>query len=111
MSDAGRTEGGWAMFGVQDDALIEGLETIRKRLCCYAGPTCDCKFGASGKGEETGCPEIRQAITLLRGEFEKVLIFEKRQEQNAINTLAKLRRALVEHDASAAAVGAQGEAQ
>jgi len=42
----------------------EGLEKLRKQLCGY-GPNakfCDCKYGATRQGEETGCPELRSAI-------------------------------------------------
>lgn len=46
-----------------------GLEAVRLRLCPYCGPTCDCKFGSRdagrGLGEQTGCPELRQAIAAL----------------------------------------------
>jgi hypothetical protein len=48
--------------------LIENLEKMRKKACCY-GPdakVCDCKYGASNEGEETGCPELRCAIEYLR---------------------------------------------
>jgi hypothetical protein len=47
--------------------FLAGLETLRKRLCQY-GPNadrCDCKYGASGQGEESGCPELREAIAIL----------------------------------------------
>ena len=57
--------------------LVDSLETIRKnRICCYASPSkmCDCKYGiedrggldASGRGENTGCCEMREAIAILR---------------------------------------------
>jgi len=55
------------------------LESIRKnRLCSYVGKTCDCKYGfekVSSKGntfdkfrhygEQTGCPEMRDLMSLL----------------------------------------------
>lgn len=52
------------------DDVIEELERVRRGLCCYMGPTCDCKYGfpsdrAAGT-EQTGCPELRDAIALLR---------------------------------------------
>ena len=46
---------------------IDGLEKLRAKICGY-GPKakyCDCKYGASREGEETGCPELRSAIWLL----------------------------------------------
>ena len=52
-------------FGVPRDQL-EGLERVRKGLCCYLGDRCDCKYGFDGTqrpgGEQTGCPEIRAAM-------------------------------------------------
>jgi hypothetical protein len=62
------------MFGTKKSELIKGLDAVRRRVCCYTGDPCDCKFGAYGDeakgapvyfGEQTGCPEIRQAATLL----------------------------------------------
>lgn len=54
------------------DALMESLERVRAGVCCYAGPTCDCKYGfpegrQAGRtgSEQTGCPEIREAIGFL----------------------------------------------
>lgn len=50
------------------ESLIESLERLRWQLCDYVDqPTCDCKYGASGRGEQTGCPELRDAIYTLRG--------------------------------------------
>lgn len=52
------------------DEVIEGVERVRKSLCCYAGPTCDCKYGISGSerpgSEQTGCPELRDVLGYLR---------------------------------------------
>lgn len=49
------------------ERLAESLERLRQHLCGYVGqPTCDCKYGASGRGEQTGCPELRDAIDYLR---------------------------------------------
>lgn len=59
--------------------VIDSLKKIRKHLCCYKadhGKLCDCKYGASeagvvGKdglgriGEESGCPELYEAIEYL----------------------------------------------
>jgi hypothetical protein len=61
------------MFGVEKRRLVEGLEEVRRALCCYApGSTtvCDCKFGAEHVGdkarEQSGCPELRQATHILK---------------------------------------------
>jgi hypothetical protein len=62
---------GEVMFTITEDRLIEGLTRLGERHCQYAGGEwisrrCDCKFGASFKGEQTGCPELRQAIEAIR---------------------------------------------
>lgn len=58
------------------DLLIAALETARKQVCVYAGPTCDCKYGLIPYNnmpaavhtcehhlcEHTGCPELRDLI-------------------------------------------------
>jgi len=93
------------MFGIEKKELLKNLENLRKLVCCYAGPTCDCKYGikyverpthedfkdnpgeasikmrkhfdqsAIMRGEQTGCPELRQAISLIHAipnkEFKK----------------------------------------
>lgn len=91
------------MFGIEDDRLIEGLEALRDRLCCYMGDTCDCKYGINAEtrsgSEQTGCPEIRLAITYLKGQFEQIYILRREQEVTAAKTLAEIRRLL---DAEAA---------
>lgn len=62
------------------ETIISTLETLRRRVCAYdhpgfevPPPTCDCKFsniGTHGKplgmSEQTGCPELREAIDALR---------------------------------------------
>ena len=53
--------------------LIEALTEIRRHLCCYCGGDnfCDCKYLMGtvsdfiGRGEKTGCCEIRLVIQLL----------------------------------------------
>ena len=49
--------------------IIKTLETLRKNHCAYTGDRCDCKYGydenSDGRGEVTGCPELREAIDLL----------------------------------------------
>ena len=58
-------------FVLEKSELIEGLKKLGARLCSYTAPgkewvsRCDCKFGGSGKGEETGCAEIRAAVKLI----------------------------------------------
>jgi len=60
------------MFTIEKKELIENLEKTRMRLCCYMSKNfCDCKYGASGNGESTGCPELRSVISLLRIMTEK----------------------------------------
>lgn len=64
--------------------LIDALETARRAVCCYGGPTCDCKWGLIPSDdpadvvpisalnckhnhcEHTGCPELRSLIERLR---------------------------------------------
>ena len=67
------------MFGVSHGKLIQGLQGAQQRNCCYMGNTCDCKYGIETTsdekkaaefwrndiGEQTGCPEIRQALAML----------------------------------------------
>jgi len=68
------------MFGIEKKELEENLENLRKNICCYMGPTCDCKYGVEDRakkdeilcasfvpygGEHTGCPELRMVLRLL----------------------------------------------
>lgn len=54
--------------------IADELEIVRQRLCPYPnnGSTCDCKYGL-GYGvslrtsDKTGCPELRDMITVYRG--------------------------------------------
>lgn len=54
--------------------LIEALQELRRHLCCYVGGDsfCDCKYLMGtvaeyiGKGEKTGCCELRLVISLLK---------------------------------------------
>ena len=58
------------MFVVPMPELLEGLGRLRRRLCNYQASDehgCDCKYGATGRGEQSGCPEVRAAIELLKG--------------------------------------------
>jgi hypothetical protein len=41
---------------------LAALRLAQRAVCTYMGPTCDCKYGASGEGEQTGCPELRDLI-------------------------------------------------
>lgn len=65
-------------------SLIDALETARKQVCTYMGPTCDCKWGLilpddpaevvpinalnckHNYCEHTGCPELRNLIGRVR---------------------------------------------
>lgn len=78
------------IFGVDKDELLAGLELIRQRLCCYGGPTCDCKYGASGKGEQTGCPELREAMVLVAEEFDKLTISKEFFEESSRNAMKRM---------------------
>lgn len=52
---------------IKKDELIQRMERIRKRICCYTGQPCDCKFGAKmDSGEQGGCPEIMYVMELLQ---------------------------------------------
>lgn len=58
------------------DELIDNLDRVRRQqLCGYTGgDPCDCKFGANARRhEQTGCPEVRQAIEILRGQHEQAI--------------------------------------
>lgn len=55
--------------------IAETLEKLRYDICCYMSHNfCDCKFGYPGghklqvsqAGEQTGCPELRVVLALLR---------------------------------------------
>jgi hypothetical protein len=73
------------MFGINQKRLIENLEKLRRRCCCYMtiddDSPCDCKYDPSEDTkvpfpiENNGCPEIRLVIKLLEnmsdGEYHK----------------------------------------
>ena len=55
--------------------LIDGLISLQHRTCLYgigqqdkSKPTgrCDCKYGSSGRGEQSGCPELRTVIGIIQ---------------------------------------------
>jgi len=80
------------MFIPDIEILIKNLKKLGGRLCCYSHngklpKTCDCKYGASGVAEETGCPEIRAAIELIEEyeEMENDLIYLKAKIQTCKN--------------------------
>jgi hypothetical protein len=57
------------MFAISREKLITNLTKMQKALCCYMGPTCDCKYGfdkIGTAGEQTGCPELREAVEILQ---------------------------------------------
>lgn len=97
------------MFGIEKDALVAGLEAIRRRLCVYdfggdfpPPATCDCKFGASGSGEQTGCPELREAIVVIEGRWADMTLTKELFEANARNAIAEVGRILDRFRASEA---------
>ena len=61
------------MFGITKDQLENGLENVRSNLCAYSHWRCDCKYGVEKRehfmamtyGENTGCPEVRMAASLI----------------------------------------------
>lgn len=67
-------------FGVTKELLTRSLAKVRKSICFYMGPTCDCKYLGEetevGKGECSGCPELYQAIAMIEAmtpeEFETI---------------------------------------
>lgn len=92
------------MFGIEDSRLIENLERMRQQRCGYGstlegeGARCDCKFGASGKGEQTGCPELRQAIFLIQGKFEEITDIQREMENSSRNAIRRIRVVLNQLD-------------
>lgn len=71
------------MNGTRDisrQELFDRLNKVRKaKVCGYLGSMCDCKFGCDldVHSEQTGCPEIMQAQSLLylmtNEEYETIL--------------------------------------
>jgi len=93
----GEDEG--ALIKMERKKLIKALETIRMSLCCYITPErCDCKygmgdlrkgaFGGFSSGEETGCPEMREAIGVLN------LMTDKEYEKIAKRGVARVNKAI-----------------
>jgi hypothetical protein len=87
------------IFGLSDEELIENLEALRKKLCCYIGETCDCKFmSLNGQphmtSETTGCCEIRQAIELIKGQRDEVLTQAQLFEDTALKRLHSIRQVI-----------------
>ena len=83
------------MFIPEIEILIENLERLAGRLCEYSHDgklpsTCDCKYGASGVGEETGCSEVRAAIELIK-EYEEM-------ENELLRLKAKIQTCKSGHD-------------
>jgi hypothetical protein len=64
-------------FYPRQHELLEALQRMQVEACTYMGSTCDCKYGAGGRGEETGCPELRTCIALVRsmnvGQYSELL--------------------------------------
>lgn len=67
-------------FGVTKEQLSKSVAKLRKAICYYMGPTCDCKYmgddGEIGRGECSGCPELYEVIALIEAmtpaEFERI---------------------------------------
>lgn len=70
------------MFIVDKNELLENIIKMQRTKCSYdmfgffrddtpPPDVCDCKYGASGQGEQTGCPELRCVTALLNLMTEK----------------------------------------
>lgn len=51
-------------------SVIESLKKLGDMRCCYGGGEwisrrCDCKYGGPERSEQTGCPEIKDAVMVL----------------------------------------------
>lgn len=70
------------MFYGTRELVKNTITKLRDELCCYFGPTCDCKYGYEGgwgipkeptnkkkrgwvASEKTACPELRCVMALL----------------------------------------------
>lgn len=61
------------MFIGSREEIARALRLIGAEHCVYAGgwdkahPFCDCKYGYMGdhRGEQSGCPEIRAAVSVI----------------------------------------------
>lgn len=67
-----------SMFTTTRPKLLRGLLRLRRNICGYTGPPCDCKYGyKDGTREQTGCPEIANAAALIArlrpSEYEEIL--------------------------------------
>ncbi len=72
------------------------LEAIRKRICAYYGPRCDCKYGILDKnsGEHSGCPEcylMKYFIeSITSSEFKKIVDrIKRKQKQSSTSSSVK----------------------
>jgi len=92
------------MFGVEQSELLEGLENLRSSICGYAGSTCDCKYGIEKRdplkpnkywGEDTGCPEVRQAMEMLKALNEEE--FNELCLKSGMMRTGVVRKALQDH--------------
>lgn len=59
------------MFGIEQNELVENLNKLKDNHCGYSGDRCDCKYGASMKGEQNGCLEISMASLIIDGLSER----------------------------------------
>ena len=67
--------------------------------------SCDCKFGYTADrhtySEQTGCPELRQAVAYLKGQRDEVFVLERALEKTAVNKLGAIRRIIETFDEAA----------
>lgn len=47
------------------EEALRAVDLARKACCGYIGEKCDCKYGAAGGSEQTGCPELRELGAVL----------------------------------------------
>lgn len=90
---------GFTPFAHDLNAVADSLEVLRRRVCAYTSPVnapsfCDCKYGLSDDtrnvSEQTGCPELRDAIRLLRMTDTIDLDLLKRNNRILVNALNQL---------------------
>lgn len=69
------------MFYGKKEQVAKALSAMQKKVCCYVGEVCDCKYGFTGEvgyGEQTCCPELRTVVELLikmtEEEYETILM-------------------------------------
>lgn len=77
------------MFKRNKNQIIKYLKFIRQKICTYAGLICDCKYGIQDKNgsEQTGCPEMRDVISLLRVIPSEIFILKVEKTHYVVDTM------------------------